>query len=340
MAKQKRTAGWSFESVVNDSRKALRDVFRLSPQIEYFKSDVGRRSPQSQGSLIAGSIGVERQCELNDLLARGNVTDDVWHRLHVIWRYDAYGFYLYIERLEQLLREYPEKPRGQPRIGLITDFWAAECLMTMALSAVLGEDQAADWLGRKCLGHFLNAPWYVTPEAYSPGPVAPFLLKLYGMWCDIPVDLAARGVTLLPLYQDIFDEWDHPEHLENAVLKLCEMHVRAALNRETDEESSIVGLKAGIHRELPTEVLLIQRIRCDRGLSVPNPDHPMLRSPLAQMPYPCPKSGYDPWIAESMETVRRKNLPDLRIEWEEQFQAAGPTDPRRLPETDYIVQEF
>ena len=339
MAKQKRSAGWSFEDRVKESRKALLDVFRLSPQIEYFKSEVGTRSPQSQGTLITGSIGVERNCELNDLLARGNFTDEVWRRLHVIWRYDAFKFYVYTERLEQLLRENPEKPRARPKIGLVTDFWAAECLMTMALSVVLGEDQAADWFGQRCLGHFLNSPWYVTPEAYSPGPVAPFLLKLFGMWRDIPVDLAARGVTLPPLFQDIFDAWDQPERLEDAVLKLCEMHVRAALNRETDDESSIVGLKAGIHRELPTEVLLIQRIRRNCGLSVPNPDHPMLRSPLVQVPYRCPKSGFDPWIAESMETIRKKHLPDLRIEWEEEFQAIGPTDPRRLPETDYVIQE-
>lgn len=176
-------------------------------------------------------------------------------------------------------------------------------------------------------------------DAYTLGPVAPFLLKLYGLWRGIPVDLASRGITLLKPFQEIFDTWNAPERLEEAVLKLCELHAWKAVNFDLANNDMIFELQSGHHRDFPSEILFIQQIRRDLGLSVPNPDHPLLRSPFMRMPYPCPKSGYDPWLADSLAQVR-KDMPDLHIEWEEEYQKLGPTDPRRLPDTDFPIDKM
>ena len=55
------------------------------------------------------------------------------------------------------------------------------------------------------------------------------------------------------------------------------------------------------------------------------------------MPFPCPKSGYDPWLAESLAKIS-KDMPDLRMEWEDEFQKFGTTDPHRLPDTDFPIK--
>lgn len=338
MAKRKRETIWSFEKEVKISREALVENRRLTNEIEFYRTGSVGQTPQAHSGLLAGSIGVERLCELFCLLADidavDTVGDEVWRRLHIVWRYDAFEFYVYINRLEQLARENPEKARaGTLRIGDVDAFLATHFLMNLAFSVVVGENKAADWLGQKCLAYFTDPPPYVT-DAYTLGPVAPFLLKLYGLWRGIPVDLASRGITLLKPFQDIIDTWYNPEGFEEAFLKLCELHAWKAVNYDLADNDLIFGLQSGHHKDLPSELLFIQRIRCDLGLSVPDPDHPLLRSPLARMPYPCPKSGYDPWLADSLAQVR-KDMPDLHIEWEEEYQKLGPTDPRRLPETDF-----
>ncbi len=342
MAKRKRETTWSFAKEVKECRLALVENRRLSTEIVNYRSRSSGQTPQAHTPVLAGGIGVERRCELFCLLSSvkdGDViADDVWRRLHVIWRYEAFEFYVYIERLEQLARENPENARaGKLRIGDFDAFLATQFLMKLALSVVIGENNAADWLGGKCVEYFVNPPPYVTPNAYTLGPVAPFLLKLYGLWRDIPVDLAGRGVSLLKPFQDILDTWNDPDRLEEAVRRLCELHAWKAVNYDLADNDMIFGLQSGLHKDFPSEILFIQRIRRDLGLSVPDPEHPLLRSPLMRMPFPCPKSGYDPWLAESLAKVG-KEMPDLRIEWEDEYQKLGPTDPRRLPDTDFPIE--
>jgi hypothetical protein len=216
-------------------------------------------------------------------------------------------------------------------------FVATEFLMNLALSVVVGEFDAAEWLFEKCMENFNNPHACMEPNAYTLGPVAPFLLKLYGLWRGIPVDLAGKGISLLKPFEDIFDTWNDPERLEEAVVRLCELHAWKAVNYDLADNDMIFGLQSGLHKDFPTEILFIQRIRRELGLSAPNPDHPLLRSPLMRMPFPCPKSGYDPWLAESIAKVSH-DMPNLRIEWEEEFQKLGPSDPRRLPDTDFPVE--
>lgn len=341
MTQRKRETTWTFRKEVNESREALRGNRLLSAENDRYRSRLPGQTPQAHSGVLADGIGVERWCEVFCLLAdsdeAGHLPEDVWRRLHVIWRYDAFEFRVYIERLEQLTRDNPAKAKaGRLPIGDYDPFLATRFLMSLAFSAVVGEDAAADWLGRRCIAYLVDPPPYVTANAYTLGSVAPFLLSLYGLWRGIPVDLAAGGVTLMRPFQDILDSWDKPAELEDAVLRLCELHAWKAVNYDLADNDMVFGLQSGHHKDLPSEILFIQRIRRDLGLSVPNPDHPLLRSPLIQMPFPCPQSGYDPWIAESLEKVRAE-MPDLRIEWEEEFQKLGPSDPRSLPTTDFPV---
>lgn len=92
---------------------------------------------------------MERLCEvfclLADVKAGDAVGDDVWRRMHIIWRYDAFEFYVFIERLEQLARENPDKARrGRLGIGEFDTFRAAKYLLYLAFSVVVGENKAAD----------------------------------------------------------------------------------------------------------------------------------------------------------------------------------------------------
>ncbi len=343
MTTKKRITTWTFESAVKSARIALRENRSLSKEIAFYQSLPLDESPQVHCSQLGNTIGVERNFELLCLLAHYASTepipDDVWRRLHIVWRYEAFNAFVYIERLEQLVRENPGKSVRRMRIAEPSALTMSEFLMTLALSVVIGEERAAEWLWNKCLYYFEMPLPYVKADTFTLGPIAPFLLKLYGLYRGFHVDLEAKGVKILKPFQDIFDAWDKPQLLEDAVRKLCELHAWKVVNYDLADNDLIFGVQVGVHQEFPSEILLIQRIRQDLGLSVPNPDHPILRSPLMKMPFPCPKSGYDPWLAASLEKVRRY-MPELRIEWEEEFQRLGPSDPRRLPDTDFPVNDM
>ena len=141
------------------------------------------------------------------------------------------------------------------------------------------------------------------------------------------------GVADLGPFAPVFENWNDSAALEESVLSLCELHAQKAVDVELPDDDFIFGLNVGICCELPVEILFLRRVRQDLGMSIPDPDHPMLRSPLAQLPYPCPRSGYDECIAEIYGNCK-EIMPDLLIPWEEELQAAGPGDERSVPVLD------
>jgi hypothetical protein len=132
--------------------------------------------------------------------------------------------------------------------------------------------------------------------------------------------------TIRRPYKTVLDEWNNPAAVEEAVLKMCEIHAKKVVNYLVADNDFIFGLQHLTYCEFPVEILFLQRVRRDAGLSVPNPEHPLLRSPLMGAPFPCPRSGYDEFIAEAYARCKEM-MPGLGLPWEEKYFAAGPSQP-------------
>src|SRR5690606_32369611 len=127
----------------------------------------------------------------------------------------------------------------------------------------VGEDEVADWLGRECVNLWKEPPPGMKSDAFTLGPVEPWLLALYCKWRGIPLDLSENEAVTREPFGDILEHWDDPSTLEGDVLRLCEIHARKAANRELENNDFIFGL----HWDFPTEIFFLQRIRRDLGLS-------------------------------------------------------------------------
>jgi hypothetical protein len=81
----------------------------------------------------------------------------------------------------------------------------------------------------------------------------------------------------LGIYEAIFDSWNKPTDLAKAIHAACEHHLEG------------VGLKDNVgefeHLELvPVEVAALRAVREKEGLELPEVDHPLLQTPLANIP--------------------------------------------------------
>jgi hypothetical protein len=315
VAKKKRE--WSFDDAVKDSRKALADHWSLESQrrvlAEYWTRP-GSGTPQNIAADVLGTIGGVRHLE-----AVVYSIDDphrAWPCLHLEWRYEAFRWGVYLERAEQLVREMPE--RAQKRrlpIGMIDPQYYNALLRIIAFSAVVGEDEVARWFGERCMQMMQNPPPYVRDDAWRAGAVEKYLMRLFLFWRKSDISLAQYGLADAGRYESVFTHWTEPTALEKSALELCRIHTHKILNRDQPDDDFIFGLQDGFIAVFPIEILFLRRVRRDLGLSIPDPEHPLLRTPLMQMPFPCPKSEPDEFIQDAYRKCREQ-MPDLRIPWE------------------------
>ncbi len=332
MAKKKT---WSFEKELREAKAALAGGRELVGQVNEFREamedEVFGSMPGGMCSELSTTVGVTRWCEALVLSVRNS--DLAWLRVHLVWRYEALRWRVTVDRAEHHVKQ-PKIPGKKVDVGryplkIFTSVWYNSMLMTMAFAATLGEDRVAHWFGDRCLKMMMDRETIATSNAWSEGSVEAYLLRLYCLWRGLDIDLAAHNVTKLGSFEPIFDSWNDDSELERAVLDICELHSWKAVNVTRPDDDLVFGLQVGANREFPAEILFLQRVRKDLGLSVPNPDHPLLRSPLMQIPFPCPRSGYDVCI-DQVYSKCKEQMPYLNIPWEEEFQALGPADPRCL----------
>src|SRR5262249_45298174 len=142
------------------------------------------------------------------------------------------------------------------------------------------------------------------------------LFRLYCTWRGLDVDYERLGVRGYGPFSPVFEQWHAASAMEQATMGLCRLHGFKAVNFDLPDDDFVFGLQQGPFSEFPVEVLFLQRVRRDLGLPVPNPEHPLLRSPLMRIPFPCPRSGYDPdldWIySKCKEQIPHCTFPGKR----------------------------
>jgi hypothetical protein len=314
VAKKKRE--WSFNDEVKASRKALEVHWSLQSQGRILTERWNRpgATPQNIAGNVADTVGGVRHLEA--IVLSVDNPPAAWLCLYLNWRYQAFGWGVYLERAEQLSREMPDLARKQKLpISAIESQYYNALLRVTAFSAVVGEDTVARWFGDRCVRMMLNRPPYVRSGAWNTGSVEKYLLRLYLMWTNQDIPLAECGLADAGPYESAFTNWNEPKGIDESVLEFCRIHVSKIMNRDEPDDDFIFGLVDGFIAVFPIEILFLQRIRRDLGISNPNPEHPLLRTPLMQMPFPCPKSGPDEFIQEAYRRCREE-MPDLILPWE------------------------
>ncbi|MSU77993.1 MAG: hypothetical protein EXS16_07840, partial [Gemmataceae bacterium] len=225
MAKKKRE--WSFDKVVAKAKQALLETDSLEIHLGRFhewSSELGY-TPQQYGGLFRMTVSLARWSEALILAAANN--QDAWLKIHLVWRYYAFGERVYIDRATQLAGESPElAKRRQLKIGIIEYQHLAGLLMTMAFSAVLGEDEVAHWLGNRCLKMVREKELFVSADALTEGPTQGYLLRLFCLWQNIAIDFVQLGVKNHGPFEGIFANWTNAD-TEQEKRASCERLERA-----------------------------------------------------------------------------------------------------------------
>lgn len=308
---------WSFDRAVKQAVKALRGNRSLERERQFFEQRMSDPSItlQELAPNFQLSLGVTYWCQA--LVAAEDEPEVAWEKVHAVWRSYALSWQVHLERLDQLAREFPEKlRRGRLGISLIDYNAVGQILMTVAFSASLGEDEAARWLGDRCVRMVVNREPITKPNMLSTGSTEPFLFRLYCLWRGVDVDYAGLGVKSYGPFTPLFEHWLNPAGLEPATLQLCRLHAFKAANVDLPDDDFVFGLQEGPFREFPAEILFFQRVRRDLGLPISNPEHALLRSPLMRIPFPCPRSGYDPYL-DWIYRKCKQSMPQLDIPSEE-----------------------
>ncbi len=330
----KRASSWSFAKNANKCRKAAQDPVRIQESINFFRSDISTPGQLPQIYALAPRRGVGLPwlwnavgfAELDPLLA--------FRYFHLVLRAEALANHVYLVRAHQLYTQWETQGATgkRPPVKRTGPIDLAELTMLSATAYSLHEEKMGAWFFQECLRVLSRPERYVEADAVSGGSVGPYLLRLYTLWRGQPESAQFRSQLLeadYGPYGAVFDNWSNHEALTEAVSSLADLHMYKAVNYADPNMDGVYCL-AGWLDAFPAELLFLQLVRKELGLSVPTPSHPMLDSPFAKVPNADIASGYDEYLATSIASVRAAGMPDLDIPWERDFMALGPTDPRRL----------
>jgi len=117
-------------------------------------------------------------------------------------------------------------------------------------------------------------------------PFEPFLVKLFSIWRNIPLNYTPENVSDLGIYQRLLDHWQDDEKTIKQIMEdLCEYHwENTGITNDVSDPFSW-----GPYDLFPVEILAIQRVRREQGLPTPAIDHPLMQTPLAHPPEKMPE---------------------------------------------------
>ncbi len=177
--------------------------------------------------------------------------------------------------------------------------------ISLAYALALGEDGAAEWLGAD-----LRARMAKQPEAYEAAFFPRFVAHLHRVWG--PNSKAGPGaIPELGPYDAVLAAWDDPPALARALVGICEHRIAGVVAEGDDEVSEFRFAPI-----LPVEIAAIATIRRRRGESMPDVDHPLMRTPLAAIPSTRtydPQS--DPWYRRALDAAVAEGRAPADFRW-------------------------
>ena len=144
------------------------------------------------------------------------------------------------------------------------------------------EDNCAVWFGERMMNGFVHGT-----GIFSSGNATPFgmfMVKLFALWKGREGELRGKNFGDLGPFQTVFTAWKRTEALSRALEEVCDFHCDHARYRA---DGNMIFLWEP-YRVLPVEILAVRRIRADLGLPTPEVQHPLMQTPLAEVPETIP----------------------------------------------------
>ncbi|HEX7643151.1 MAG TPA: hypothetical protein VF472_13180 [Burkholderiaceae bacterium] len=134
-----------------------------------------------------------------------------------------------------------------------------------------------------------------------------FAAHLASLWGGVPVP-AAPDAASWPVYQMLLAHWQHPnpQAITQLLLAACDLHTRIAMSGSFDRDIDTAFWFD------PFEILLLLWLRREHGLANPVLDHPLMNTPLGELPEPAPLF-VEP-VLECLAARLRADSPSL-AEW-------------------------
>ncbi len=124
---------------------------------------------------------------------------------------------------------------------------------------------------------------------------AAFGLSIIGDWLDKPLDLDKHALPRDPAWGQLVANWREPDpdKLMPMLVTACDTHVEriALTSRELDSGNFEFG--SPFEAVYPAEILAILNLRRSMGLPNPSIDHPLMKTPYAQLTCP-PGMRFEP----------------------------------------------
>ena len=135
-----------------------------------------------------------------------------------------------------------------------------------------------------------------------------FVLRLVMDWQNMPFDLDVKSAYDELIFNALIANWREPdaEKLVPVLLAACDRHTQQA---RVDSNRESYDLNQPEHDYNPFEILSVFRLRDLNGLANPVLDHPLMKTPLAQL-LPVSTPYMDELLAGILRHARQE-FPDL-----------------------------
>lgn len=153
-----------------------------------------------------------------------------------------------------------------------------------ALLVACGRREQAEWLGERIYRSRTDRAFGEGEDGggWKDRPFAGFVLRLWSIMSS--GGLPADGLVEFPPagpYQEIFDCWEDPSGLGEAIGTACDYHIRRS-REEGDSRFDVTEFSFRPYDVLPIEALALRRVRSWLGLETPFPSIELLESPLVK----------------------------------------------------------
>jgi hypothetical protein len=179
---------------------------------------------------------------------------------------------------------------------------ASEAASVLATAVVLDEDAMAESLATRLIRSMDDQKLF---QVWEESAFATFMVKLWGLYRGLDIDVARPKIAPLRVYQAILDAWHDDAALASAVSAACDYHLE-----QTMEKSPYPEFFCFPFMLFPADILVIGAVRQKLGLSMPEVSHPLLDTPLAKVPPPGerPRMGADPLFDEVLARAKKDGL--------------------------------
>ena len=176
------------------------------------------------------------------------------------------------------------------RTGRQLGHMGLEGLTTSALGMIIGKTEPALLLARLQLEVFRRNWTYWERDQI---PVHGFMLRLFAAYLGEPPPELTGLSAEHPVLRGLFDCWSaaSPDELVPWIVAACDVHTHICSGKEIEETVPLARFT-----RIPIEILLLFKLRQQKGLANPQVDHPLMSAPLGVLPEEaCPQA--DPLIA-------------------------------------------